>query len=106
MKFYSFHGYYPEEQKTGTWFSVSVAVELSDSEKVTELGDTLNYEKVHELTTQIMASPQKLIESVCYDVYSGVKKLADNGRVSVRLSKINPPLKNTAETSYEINDFS
>jgi dihydroneopterin aldolase len=108
MKFYAFHGFYAEEQKTGTWFSVDVEVEVSSliNSDQESLEDTINYETIHQIAKDAMVEPKQLIETVCGEIYSNIRSLrtpAPNARVQV--FKLHPPLNGVGSSSYEISDF-
>lgn len=92
-RFFSYHGFYEEEQLVGNEFFVSICCSFHtqpiDSD---ELSDTLNYEQLYSIVKAQMQVPRKLLETVAYSVLNDVKKCADlleEARVEIR--KINPP---------------
>jgi dihydroneopterin aldolase len=64
VKCFSFHGYYPEEQLTGTEFLVSVEVTFIPSGDTEDLQRTVNYEVLNMIILEEMGSTKKLLESV------------------------------------------
>ena len=61
LKFYGFHGVYPEEQVVGTSYKADITIDIDDSFegfKTDRLEDTLNYEKIVETVLKI-ATRQK-----------------------------------------------
>lgn len=65
VKCFAYHGYYPEEQLTGTEFLVSVEVTFVPSGGNTEdLSRTVNYEVINTIIQEEMASTKKMLESV------------------------------------------
>jgi len=97
MRFYAYHGFYPEERKTGTHYEVDVTIETSFSRKVytDDLYSTINYETVYFICKTAMKKPSKLIETVAARIIVGLKKQfhsAKLGNIIVRIRKENPPL--------------
>jgi dihydroneopterin aldolase len=64
VKCFAYHGYYPEEQLTGSHFSVSISVEFIHRGGTEELQQTVNYEVLNEIILQEMKQSQKLLETV------------------------------------------
>ena len=66
LKFYGFHGVYPEEQVVGTSFKADIVIDIDDACAGFEsdrLEDTLNYENVVEAVLAIATQQKfKLIE--------------------------------------------
>ena len=66
LKFYGFHGVYPEEQVVGTTYKTDIIIDIDDSFegfKTDKLEDTLNYEKIVECVLKIATKQKfKLIE--------------------------------------------
>ena len=97
MRFYAFHGFYEEEQRTGTYFEVDVYMETTFSRKVytDDLGSTINYETVYFICKAAMKKRSKLIETVAARIILGLKKHFHSnklGDITVRIRKENPPL--------------
>jgi len=108
MKFFAFHGFYAEEQKTGTWFSVDVEVEVFTplDSKQESLQNTINYESIYNIVKDSMAEPKQLIETVCNEIYSNVRSLRwPSPNTRVRIHKLHPPLNGVGSSSYAISDF-
>lgn len=64
VKCYAFHGFYPEEQLTGSHFSVDVEVTFSPSDETEDLQKTVNYEVINTIILEEMKNTQKLLETV------------------------------------------
>jgi dihydroneopterin aldolase len=64
VKCFAFHGYYPEEQLTGTEFLVSVEVTFHPSGNTEDLERTVNYEVLNTIILEEMGNTRKLLESV------------------------------------------
>ena len=64
VKCFALHGYYPEEQLTGTEFLVSVEVTFIPSGDTEDLERTVNYEVINTIIREEMRSTRKMLESV------------------------------------------
>ncbi len=103
VKFFAFHGLYPEEQLTGNHFLVDVEVKFfPDATADTEnIAHTVNYEVINELVRQEMEQTQKLLETVVKNIMDALLKLypflvsADIG-----IKKLNPPMKGIVGHSF------
>ncbi len=103
MKFFSYHGFYPEEQLIGSEYIVDIYITL-DMIKVSEsddLTDTVNYETVYRIVKTEMAKKSKLIETVAYRIINRIKTHYNFiESLKVKISKLNPPLAGTVEKTY------
>lgn len=95
MEFQAFHGCYPLEQIVGNRFLVNITIEanLKAAGYSDDVKDTINYLDVYETVGQEMAKKSHILENVAtriveaiYDSYPMSK------RVSVKVSKLAPPL--------------
>ncbi len=65
VRFFSFHGFYPEEQVLGTPFLVDVLAEMnSKDDDSDDLNLTVNYGRLFEIAEEEMKTPRKLLETV------------------------------------------
>ncbi|MFT6866800.1 MAG: dihydroneopterin aldolase [Cyclobacteriaceae bacterium] len=96
MEFYARHGYYEEERIIGNKYSVDVTVELdfsnaADSDK---LQGTVNYEKIYEIVSGVMAIDAMLLEHLAGKIIQQLKTAFPQIKKSwVKVSKYNPPIK-------------
>lgn len=100
MEFHAFHGVYEFEKKDGNKFLVDVAVSypIEQIDLDDDLGRTVNYEEIYQLTKSVMANPSNLIEHVAMNIAHKIRGAFEGvDKVSVQLSKINPPLAGTCE---------
>lgn len=105
MRFYAFHGYFPQEQLCGGWFTVNVSVEvdMTLAGKSDELEETVNYGLIWDIAKEEMATPSKLIEEVATRILNRVRNLAGAGKTTVMLLKNAPPIKgSTASTMVKL----
>ena len=95
-EFFAHHGLYPEEQILGSKFIVDVEVTFPTKGNFKEdnIGNTVDYEKLHEIVAAKMKQTKKLIETVAQNILDDTKKRFPAAK-TVRLSikKLNPPLK-------------
>ncbi len=96
MKFYAYHGYYEQEQKTGNDFIVDVEIELEIKDGALindDLNGTLNYEKIYDLVKTEMEIKSKLLEHVCYRIKLAIhNQFPEIKNLKVSLAKLNPPM--------------
>ena len=101
VRFFAFHGYYPEEQKAGNEFLLDIETEMLVVENLNdELSDTVNYERLFEIASAEMAIPRKLLETVAQRILKsmiGEFPALETIRVSIR--KLNLPVKGEVKNS-------
>jgi len=94
LEFKAFHGFYDEERKKGNTFYVDVKVELKSFDSADDnIFDTVNYEDVYTIVEEEMANTCKLIETVAYNIIQRIKEMDNIITASVKLAKMNPPIK-------------
>lgn len=89
MEFYAFHGYYEAERKMGNSYLLDVHVTLKDNLSNSEdIGDTVNYEHIYAVCKSEMAKPQKLLETVVFNIAEKLNALEKNiDKVEIKLRK-------------------
>ena len=101
MSFYAFHGCFAEEQSIGTKFGVDVSFETDTrcAQRSDNIADTVSYLDVYQAIKREMEIPSHLLEHVgeriCVALLDGFPAI-DN--VSVKVSKLNPPLGGQLES--------
>lgn len=93
LRFYSYHGFYPEEQILGNEYYLSIKTTSNKVDmKDEELENTVNYEVLYAIASKSMKTPRKLLESVVNEILEEVRiafpKLQE---IEVSICKINPP---------------
>ena len=94
LKFYAFHGFYPEEQKTGNHFIVDISVNYDlDLDNLNEdLDKVVDYGVIYNIVNNTMQTPQKLLETVGSRIikllYSKYPLITE---VDLKIKKIAPP---------------
>jgi dihydroneopterin aldolase len=101
VRFFAYHGYYPEEQKIGNEFLIDIETEMQVLENLSdELGDTINYERLFEIASAEMKSTRKLLETVAHRILKTIITefpALDMARVAIR--KLNLPIKAEVKNS-------
>lgn len=95
IKLYSYHGCLAEEGKIGSDYRVDLKVkgDLALSAKTDELKDTIDYVHLNKIVKEEMAVRSKLLETVAERIINRVlSELLIVQKVSVSVSKINPPM--------------
>jgi dihydroneopterin aldolase len=94
VRFFAYHGFYPEEQILGTEFIVDVDTELEVfTAGEDEILNTVNYEKLFQIISAEMKTPRKLLETVAHAILEHIRHeflAVKNIRVLIR--KMHPPL--------------
>lgn len=101
VRFFAYHGYYPEEQKTGNDFLVNIETEMKVEENLSdELSDTVNYERLFEIASVEMKTPRKLLETVAHRILKTiVAEFSQLGTVKISIRKLNLPVKGEVKSS-------
>jgi len=105
VRFFAYHGYYPEEQLLGNEFFLDVVCFMHDyiAGKDDNLINTVNYEALYGIAKEEMAKPKKLLETVVENIVTCVKTQFNGvDEIEVTLRKNNPPFGSdqaTAEVS-------
>jgi dihydroneopterin aldolase len=101
-EFFAFHGYYPEERKSGHVFLVTAWVEIGYSnQKDQVLSNTVNYEDIFNLCKQEMESPKILIETVASAILYRLKtEFPDIRNAYIKIQKRAPQLGGKVESSF------
>ena len=106
VKFFAYHGFYPEEQILGNHFLVDAEVEFN-SENIgdDEISNTVNYEKLYSILAEEMKQPRKLLETLVQEMIVKIRsEFPFVETIKVGLKKLNPPLPGEVKYSLvEIN---
>ena len=101
IEFYAYHGYYEAERKIGNKYRMDVMVTLKDGLKGSDdIDDTVNYEYIFDVCKAEMNRPQKLIETVAFNIVSKLKEEKQNiEKVFIKLMKIGVQLGGKVDQS-------
>ncbi len=101
VKCFALHGYYPEEQVTGTEFLVSVMVTFYPSGDTEDLQRTVNYEVLNHIIQEEMASTKQLLESVVKQILDRVIAAYPFVITAVTgIKKMHPPMPGEINHSF------
>ncbi|HEY0895245.1 MAG TPA: dihydroneopterin aldolase [Sphingobacteriaceae bacterium] len=94
MRFFAYHGYYPEEQVIGNEFLLDIETEMDVTGKGDEdLSLTVNYERLFEIARQEMQLPRKLLETVAYSILERIRmEFLPVKTIRIALKKLHPPV--------------
>jgi len=98
-EFFSYHGYYEEERRTGNTFLIDCEVEVKSFDSLDDnIADTVNYEQLYKICKEEMENTQKLLETVVLNIIKRIKNdLNHSTGGKVKLSKISPQLGGKVE---------
>jgi dihydroneopterin aldolase len=94
IKFYAHHGYYEEETVIGNHYILDVTVEtdFSAASQADDLTQTVNYEKIYQTCSEVMAKNVKLLETISEQIIDSLKlQYPEIRKIIVRIQKLNPP---------------
>ncbi len=103
VRFFAYHGFYPEEQVLGNHFVVDVEVEFLQQQHFTndEIAHTINYEQLYAVAAKHMQHPRKLLETVVQTIIDDLKTAYPFVEaIRVGLKKLNPPLPGVVDCSF------
>ncbi|RYE02781.1 MAG: dihydroneopterin aldolase [Sphingobacteriaceae bacterium] len=101
VKFYAYHGFYPEEQVLGGKYLVDVEVIFNPKKVDDELSNTVNYEVLFSILSTEMQQPRKLLETLVQEMIDQLKnKFPFLEKITISLKKLNPPLP--GEVGYSL----
>jgi dihydroneopterin aldolase len=95
MEFFAYHGCFSEEQVIGNKFIVDIdfEVETSKAEITDDLSETINYQTVYNLIKFEIEKKSYLLEHIAKRIVDSIiSKFNQIEFLTVRVSKINPPL--------------
>ncbi len=95
LEFFSYHGFYDEEQKIGNKYAVDIIVtaDFSEAARRDRLSATVNYEALYTITAGVMLRPARLLEHIAHSIIVEVREqYPDVETVEVSVSKFNPPI--------------
>ncbi len=95
LEFFSYHGFYDEEQKIGNKYAVDIVVtaDFSEAARRDRLSATVNYEALYRITANVMQRPARLLEHLAHSIIADIRQqYPDVDSVEVSVSKFNPPI--------------
>ena len=94
VRFFAFHGFFPEERKTGNEFEVNLSVSFEPAEGVLkDIAATINYTALFELVKEQMKKPADLLETLVTTIAARIKtEFPQTRMISISLAKLHPPI--------------
>jgi len=95
VRFFAYHGFYPEEQLTGNEFIVDIETEFPVSNDGNDdLANTVNYERLFEIASVEMQETRKLLETVAHGILNKIsEEFPFVQLVKVSIRKMHLPVK-------------
>jgi dihydroneopterin aldolase len=94
VRFFAYHGLFPEERILGNWFLLTVRVSKNvQGVKFEQIEETFDYGKLYTICEEIMAEPVDLLETVAQRIADQLKKtFRDMLCYEIHVWKEQPPL--------------
>ena len=94
VRFFSYHGFYPEEQVIGTEFFLNISVEFEVfGSGGDEISNTINYEQLFLIASEEMSNPRQLLESVAHCILDRIRhEFLTIQTIDVSIRKMRPPM--------------
>ncbi len=101
VKFYAYHGFYPEEQILGGHYLVDAEVGFVPKNVDDEIKNTVNYEELYSILSAEMQQPRKLLETLVQEMIDKIRlEFPFLETIKVGIKKLNPPLP--GEVKYSL----
>jgi len=103
VKFFAYHGFYPEEQVLGNHFMVDVSIEFAQQHHYNddEIAHTVNYEQLYAMIDAEMKHTRKLLETVVQGIIDQAKTAYPFAEtIQASITKLNPPLPGQVASSF------
>jgi dihydroneopterin aldolase len=101
VRFYAYHGLFPEERILGNWFVLSVQVSKSSSTiELAHINSTYDYGIIYQICKDVMAVPVDLLETVSINIAEKLKQsFVGLTRYEIHIWKEQPPMGLTSGKS-------
>ena len=101
IKFFAYHGFYPEEQILGNSFLIDAEVEFKNEGIEEDISKTVNYEKLYFMLAEEIKQPRKLLETLAQEMVKKIRlEFPFLETIKVGIKKLNPPLP--GEVKYSL----
>lgn len=93
IKFWGFHGVFPEERILGNWFIVHLEVLLSTEKNILNLNETVDYGQLYNILKAEMSIPTPLLEELAQRVINAcLERFLTIQQVTVEIEKCRPAI--------------
>lgn len=106
VRFFSYHGFYAEEQILGNEYLLDIETESEVTDHDEEdMSRTVNYERLLIIAQEEMAEPRKLLETVAHGILRKIRhEFLPVVKIRVVIRKLRPPLSAEVKNSVvELN---
>ena len=94
MRFYAYHGLFPEEAKLGQWFEVDVEIFSDFRGYARNTAGAVDYARVYDATKKVVTSERfGLVEALADRIAEVLQSSFHLKRLRVRVRKPNPPIQ-------------
>lgn len=100
LEFFSFHGFYPEENRIGNKYNIDIFAytDVSWAAEHDAISGTLNYEEMYRIAKENTEKPVKLLEHLAYKIIKEMfVSFPELEKVQVNVCKFNPPIGGIAK---------
>ena len=95
LLFYSYHGFFEEEQVLGNEFEVNADIVVDTTDQITSLRQTVDYVTIYNIIKQRMQQSTPLLETVAQELTRAIHKIDERIKsVSITIKKSSPPIEN------------
>lgn len=96
LRFFAYHGLYPEERKTGNEFEVQLAVSYeAENEVISGIHSTIDYTSLYSIIKEQFDTPVDLLETLITNIAGEIKTaFPQSKKINISISKPHPPVKN------------
>lgn len=106
LKYYAFHGLFPQEAKVGNEFYVSMSVSLPQKlELENDINNLLNYVSLKDIVDEQMKTRFLLLEDLLAKIKADVTSLYPQAQGSISIKKMQPPFGGRCHSSQVILTF-
>jgi 7,8-dihydroneopterin aldolase/epimerase/oxygenase len=103
LRVWAYHGWYEEERTIGGEYRIDIEIGVELLSTSLQLSDTVDYQDVVDLTTEVMKQEFKLIEASCQAIFKALTALSSNIKtLQVTVTKMNIPINNLNSTSFTL----
>lgn len=94
VRFFAYHGLFPEERILGNWFILTVRVsKMTEVIGFDSIDQTLDYGRIYTICESVMSKPVDLLETVASSIANQLKlSFAGLSRYEVHVWKEQPPM--------------
>lgn len=94
LRFFAYHGLYPEERKTGNEFIIDLAVSYEPDPKAEmNITSVINYADLYQLIKDQFNTPVDLLEILVINIAGEIKSAyPQTKKIQLTVSKLHPPI--------------